>query len=107
MLERMHGNGTLSHIPHIYIFSLDCDRAEAVLTNVGVRHFSVFSYPSGKHNPWAEEILMERGYRISVTTNTGHLNRVVRGDNSSLRLLGRKNINDNTTEEELLAYLNR
>ena len=21
----MHGNGMLSHIPHIYIFSLDCD----------------------------------------------------------------------------------
>ena len=32
---------------------------------------------------------------------------VKRGDQSSLRLLGRMNVNDDTTAEQLLAYLNR
>ncbi len=88
-------------------FLTDCIRAEEVLLNVGVDRFVAFSYPSGKHNAWAEEVLSERGYRVSVTTDTGHINRVVQGDNNSLRLLGRMNVNDNTTEKELQAYLQR
>jgi len=87
------------------VFSSDCILAESVLNRIGVKTQTAFSYPSGKHHVWAEEVLQERGYRISVTTDTGHRNRIIRGDSDSLRLLGRMNVNDSTTPEALQLYL--
>jgi len=89
------------------VFAKDCELAEGVLSGVGVSENTVFSYPSGKYNEWAEDVLKERGYRVSLTTNYGHNNRVVKGDKESLFLLGRMNVNDDTTEEALLKYLTR
>jgi len=65
----------------------------------------VFSFPCGKDHEWTNEVLHERGYRASVTTNSGHINIVKKGEPNSLFSLGRLNVNDNTTKEKLLAYL--
>lgn len=89
------------------MFARDCEAAEGVLAASGVEENIVFSYPSGKSNEWAEEVLRERGYRASVTTDYGHRNTVTEGDGGSLFLLGRMNVNDGTGEEELLDYLER
>lgn len=89
------------------IFASDCERAEAVLLGVGVRRHTVFSYPSGKYHEWAEDVLRERGYRVSVTTNYGHVNTVVKGAPETLYLLGRMNVNDSTSEEQILKYLEK
>ncbi len=89
------------------VFTADCVFAEAVLHSVGADLQTAFSYPSGKHHPWTEEILCERGYRVSVTTDCSHRNRIVQGDSSSLLSLGRMNVNDETTEEILKEYLER
>ena len=89
------------------IFDEDCKREEAVLAQAGVRHTTVLSYPSGKSHEWALEILKKRGYRASVTTDYGHRNLVVKGDPDTLFELGRMNVNDDTTHEMLLEYLER
>ncbi|MBE6631380.1 MAG: hypothetical protein E7623_01625 [Ruminococcaceae bacterium] len=89
------------------MFALDCERAEELLSSVGVNDHLVLSYPSGKSCDWSEDVLKKRGYRVSITTDYGHINIVKRGDKSSLYLLGRMNVNDETTEEMLLSYLYR
>lgn len=89
------------------IFHKDCGLAEEALKNAGVEQVKVLSYPGGRYNEWTEDVLRERGYRASVTSDTGHVNRVVAGDPESLFSLGRMNVNDNTTPEKLLSYLER
>ena len=89
------------------IFARDCERAEKELSRAGVREFTAFSYPDGKSCEWAEDVLSERGYKVTFTTEYSRDNIVTQGDASSLRLLGRMNVNDDTTEEQLLRYLDR
>lgn len=86
-------------------FANDCALAENVLANAGVETCFAFSYPNGQAHEWAESVLRERNYRVSVTTDSTHLNLVVRGDPESLFLLGRMNVNDDTTEDDLFLYL--
>ncbi len=89
------------------IFARDCERAEEALGRAGVTEFTAFSYPEGKSCEWAEEVLAERGYKVTFTTDYSRDNVVTKGDPSSLRLLGRMNINDDATEEVLLQYILR
>lgn len=89
------------------VFTRDCELAERVLANSGVDEQIVFSYPSGKYHEWTEDVLQERGYRVSITTDYSHTNVVIQGDRESLYLLGRMNVNDDTTEAGLLRYLER
>lgn len=89
------------------MFSEDCALTEAVLANAGVAEYTVFSYPGGVHHRWAEEVLRERGYRVTLTTDAGHRNLVVAGNPESLFMLGRMNVNDETTDKDLLRYLTR
>ncbi len=89
------------------IFSKDCSIAEKVLTDAGVETVNVLSYPGGRYHEWTETVLRERGYRASVTSDYEHRNLVSVGDTESLFMLGRMNVNDDTTHEQLLTYLER
>ena len=89
------------------VFRTDCDAASKVLLEAGVWAEIVYSYPSGKAHPWSEEVIKERGYFASLTTDFDAQNIVVRGDRDSLFLLGRMNVNDDTPRWELDYYLNR
>lgn len=89
------------------IFEKDCALAEEVLADAGVRRYLAFSYPEGKYHRWTEDILYKRDYRLSVTTDSGHRNLVVRGRPETLFALGRMNVNDETTEDKLFGYLER
>ncbi len=89
------------------IFARDCERAEECLSRAGIKEFTAFSYPDGKSCEWAEDVLSERGYKVSFTTDYSRDNVLTQGDLSSLRMLGRMNVNDDTTEEQLLRYLDR
>lgn len=89
------------------VFRTDCDAASEVLLDAGVWAEIVYSYPSGKAHPWSEEVIKERGYFASLTTDFDAQNIVVRGDRDSLFLLGRMNVNDDTPRWELDYYLNR
>ena len=94
-----------SEFAYKQMFAADCALAESALTDAGVAEYTVFSYPGGAYHRWAEAVLRERGYRVTLTTNSGHRNLVVVGDPESLFLLGRMNVNDETTDKELLGYL--
>ena len=89
------------------VFRTDCDAASKVLLEAGVWAEIVYSYPSGKAHQWAEDVIKERGYFASLTTDFDAQNIVVRGDRDSLFLLGRMNVNDDTPRWELDYYLNR
>lgn len=89
------------------IFSRDCGRAEETLARAGVKECTAFSYPEGKSCDWAEDVLTGRGYKVTFTTEYSRDNVVTEGDPSSLRLLGRMNINDDATEEQLVQYIMR
>ena len=89
------------------IFARDCEKAEECLSRAGIKEFTAFSYPDGKSCEWAEDVLTERGYKVTFTTDYSRDNVLTQGDPSSLRLLGRMNVNDDTTEEQLVRYLLR
>ncbi len=89
------------------VFNKDCSASEKFLESVGVTKHLAFAYPSGLFHEWTEEVLRERGYRVSLTTDYSHRNLVIRGKPDTLLLLGRMNVNDTTTEEQLLKYLER
>ena len=89
------------------MFNYDCEVSEQLLYSIGSEASMVFSYPCGKYNEWSEEVLKERGYRVSLTTDYGHRNLVVQGDSETLFLLGRMNVNDDTSRKDLLKYLER
>ncbi len=89
------------------IFTRDCESAEEALGRAGVTQFTAFSYPDGKSSEWAEEVLAERGCKVTFTTDYSHDNVVRKEKPRTLKLLGRMNVNDDTTEEMLLEYLSR
>lgn len=89
------------------IFARDCETAEKILAEAGVPRRLVLAYPEGRAHEWAEEVLRERGYRVSLTTDYGHKNHVTRGDKDSLYMLGRMNVNDATDDAAMLKYLER
>ena len=89
------------------MFDADCQAIEALLAKAGVESCAVFSYPGGKAHAWAEAVLKARGYRVTLTTDPVRTNRVTKGDPASLYLLGRLNVNDATTDRELLRYLHK
>ena len=61
-----------------------------------------FAYPLGKWTAEAEEILTEKGIRMTFITDS-FVNTVTRGDESSLRLMGRYNMNEETDLAKILG----
>lgn len=63
-----------------------------------------FAYPYGKHNAETESILKQAGFQVTVLTSTG-LNTIYRDTPSSLFGLYRMEIFEDTTQSEILHYL--
>lgn len=63
------------------------------------------AYPKGAHSAYTEQLAHRLGYAITFTTQKNKVNRVVEKDPTSLYALGRFNVSENTTKEELLQYL--
>ena len=89
------------------LFDADCAAIEEILAAAGEETHTVFSYPGGKSHAWSEAVLKNRGYRVTLTTDPVRVNKVTRGDPASLYLLGRLNVNDATTDKQLLRYLQK
>ena len=58
------------------------------------------AYPFGYYDMEADEIMKEAGYQLTVTIDE-RINRLRPGDEDCLRMLGRFNVTDKTTGEEL------
>lgn len=62
------------------------------------------AYPFGYYDLEADEIMGEAGYQVTVTIDE-RINRLRAGDESCLRMLGRFNVTDGATGEELTERL--
>ncbi|MGN1308085.1 MAG: polysaccharide deacetylase family protein, partial [Faecousia sp.] len=67
--------------------------------------FCALAYPGGRYNNLVEVLVHEAGIPVTVSTRTDSRNVLVRGLPQSLYALCRMNVTDQTTGEELLAYL--
>lgn len=89
------------------ILTQDCLATEKTLSELGFKNVNVLAYPSGKSCEWSEELFAQRGYRVTLTTDSSKVNLIRRGDKSSLFSLGRYNVNDDTKPETILRYLEK
>ncbi len=62
------------------------------------------AYPYGYFSREADQIFLEAGYRLTVTTQE-FVNRIYPGKSNSLRMLGRFNVNQDMTGEFLLQRI--
>ena len=85
----------------------DCRREAEVLAAGGVDSVTALAYPLGRYTQAAEDILREQGVKVTLTTDGTRVNTVTRGQSESLYGLGRLNVSDGTTDQALLAYLER
>lgn len=83
----------------------DHQKMQSLLADCGVDSIYAVAYPHGKWSPAAEDLLVELGCRITLTTDPTAPNLLRRGDPRSLLHLGRMNICGNTTDDQLLKYL--
>ena len=89
------------------VLTEDFQQEQALLTGSGVSELCAMAYPHGDGCSLTEEILGELGIRLTLTTDYSAGNLVYRGRADSLYNLGRMNLNNDTTAEQLLAYLQR
>lgn len=65
---------------------------------------AAMAYPYGFFSREADSILLEAGYKLTVTTQE-HVNRLYKDNDSCLRMLGRFNVNEAMTGEILLERI--
>lgn len=64
------------------------------------------AYPFGYYDLEADEIMKEAGYQLTVTIDE-RINRLRAGDESCLRMMGRFNVTDSTSGEDLVDRLDQ
>lgn len=69
------------------------------------RTLFALAYPKGKCSELTEQIVHELGYQITFTINSHHKNILVQNQPETLYQLGRLNVSEDITEEELRQYL--
>jgi len=91
-----------------YLLALQNDFSlskQLIEENVGNQVF-VLSYPHGLYSKISEEVSIDYGFSVTVTTTHGS-NRLKQGDPSCLRVLNRYAITDSITPDKLLNLLSR
>lgn len=69
------------------------------------RTLFALAYPKGKCSVLTEQMVHELGYQITFTINSHHKNIIVQNQPETLYQLGRLNVSEDITEEELRQYL--
>lgn len=72
----------------------------------GIPEPTVIAYPRGAYTVLTDVILQSCGYRVTLSTNETRVNTLVAGLPQSLIDLGRMTVMPETTDDQLLAYLN-
>lgn len=90
-----------------YAAALEADfqREAETLAAGGVESVYALAFPLGRHIGVTDRVLRDLGVQITFTVDESRVNTVTRGDPDSLYGLGRKNMSDGVTDEELLTYL--
>lgn len=82
----------------------DIEAQNQIFAACGLDKSDVMAFPRGMYSDLVNDILVSAGYKVTVTTDAAHINTLVYQDSTSLIGLGRMNIDQNVTDEEILAY---
>lgn len=74
------------------------------LAEIGKKPY-VLAYPGGEHNELSEKVVHDLGFSITVTSNPNRKNIVMQGMPKSLHALGRYDITEKISPQELLAIV--
>lgn len=83
----------------------DATEQAKLFAELGLQEPTVLAFPQGKHVALTDTVLRNCGYRITFTTDASEKNRVVADRPETLIDLGRLNIDETTTDADLLHYL--
>lgn len=94
-----------SEADYIAALTADFRLEETILGQGGVDGIQVLAFPKGYHTDLTDEVLADLGVQVTLTTDQDRVNTVTQGQPQSLYSLGRLNMTDDITDEDLLAYL--
>jgi peptidoglycan/xylan/chitin deacetylase (PgdA/CDA1 family) len=89
---------------YIKLFSDDCTKIREVIEQEMGGNVHAISYPHGDHDNLSDVLLAEEGYDISFTVDSG-VNVLVKGMEQSLLRMKRNNVDNDTTDEQLLEMI--
>lgn len=94
-----------TEVDYIRAMQEDSERYQKEFQAHTGKTLSVLAYPKGAYSELTEQTVHQLGYSITLTTDAGHKNQLCRNKPQSLYQLGRMNVSEMTTAEELLTYL--
>ena len=83
----------------------DIERFQAECEAALGRRAWVLAYPTGVYSALSERVLHTLGFSVTLTTEGAKVNRIIPGRPESLYALGRHDITESVTPEQLLAML--
>jgi len=89
---------------YIEALRADIEKQNVLFIDHGLDSAKVLSYPEGKFEKISDVILRECGYKVTLCSDQTRVNTLVCGLPQSLIDLGRMNIGDYVTDEDILAY---
>lgn len=95
-----------SEAEYIKAFTSDIEQQRSLFEGLNLAPPYVMSFPQGEYNELANVLLKKHGYKASVTTDSQRLNTIIQGLPQSLVNLGRMSVDEGTSDEELLLYIN-
>lgn len=69
------------------------------------RALFALAYPKGQYSELTEQVVHEMGYQITLTTKSDHKNVIVQNRPETLYQLGRFNVSEDTTADQLRKYM--
>lgn len=87
------------------VLTEDVLSSRAQLENITGQSVSALAYPGGKYTEQSEQILHELGFAMTLTTDNGS-NLIKKGDPTSLYLLKRRYVTDQTDMETFTTWAN-
>lgn len=82
----------------------DVENQDKIFAECGLKKSNVLAFPGGLRSEYTNEILISCGYKVTVTTDHTRVNTLVPGNMNSLIDLGRMNVSNQVSGEEILEY---
>lgn len=94
-----------SEADYIQTLTVDAALENWLLDDLGLAQSTALAYPAGRWSTLTNVVLRSCGYKLTVTTDGERVNTLILGLPQSLYCLGRLTVTGETTDAELLAYL--
>lgn len=90
---------------YVAAVAADAERQRELFEALSLDPPFALAFPGGKQTALADAVLVQNGYDLTFTTDAGRVNVLISGLSQSMLDLGRMNINEQTTDEQILDYL--